>query len=257
CSRVGVSKTNSTVDISFLEYFIREDLNKRSPRVMAVLRPLKVIIDNYPEGKVEEVEAENNPEDPAAGTRLLSFSRVLYIEQEDFREDPPKKYFRLSPGREVRLKHAYYITCTRVVKDESTGEILEVHCTYDPETRGGWSEDGRKVRGTLHWVSAEHALDGEVRLYDLLFTKENPGEEEEGGDFKDNLNPNSLEVLEGVKLESSLRGAVPGDRYQFLRQGYFCVDPDSKENRVVFDRTVTLRDSWAKIEKSLRKGRRR
>ena len=253
CNRVGVSKTNSTVDISFLEYFIREDLNKRSPRVMAVLRPLKVIIDNYPEGKVEEVEAENNPEDPAAGTRLLSFSRVLYIEQEDFREDPPKKYFRLSPGREVRLKHAYYITCTRVVKDESTGEILEVHCTYDPETRGGWSEDGRKVRGTLHWVSAEHALDGEVRLYDLLFTKENPGEEEEGGDFKDNLNPNSLEVLEGVKLESSLRGAVPGDRYQFLRQGYFCVDPDSKENRVVFDRTVTLRDSWAKIEKSLRK----
>ena len=253
CNRVGVSKTNSTVDISFLEYFIREDLNKRSPRVMAVLRPLKVIIDNYPEGKVEEVEAENNPEDPAAGTRLLSFSRVLYIEQEDFREDPPKKYFRLSPGREVRLKHAYYITCTRVVKDESTGEILEVHCTYDPETRGGWSEDGRKVRGTLHWVSAEHALDGEVRLYDLLFTKENPGEEEEGGDFKDNLNPNSLEVLEGVKLESSLRGAVPGDRYQFLRQGYFCVDPDSKENRVVFDRTVTLRDSWAKIEKSLQK----
>ena len=253
CNRVGVSKTNSTVDISFLEYFIREDLNKRSPRVMAVLRPLKVIIDNYPEGKVEEVEAENNPEDPAAGTRLLSFSRVLYIEQEDFREDPPKKYFRLSPGREVRLKHAYYITCTRVVKDESTGEILEVHCTYDPETRGGWSEDGRKVRGTLHWVSAEHALDGEVRLYDLLFTKENPGEEEEGGDFKDNLNPNSLEVLEGVKLESSLRGAVPGDRYQFLRQGYFCVDPDSKENWVVFDRTVTLRDSWAKIEKSLRK----
>lgn len=253
CNRVGVSKTNSTVDISFLEYFIREDLNKRSPRVMAVLRPLKVIIDNYPEGKVEEVEAENNPEDPAAGTRLLSFSRVLYIEQEDFREDPPKKYFRLSPGREVRLKHAYYITCTRVVKDESTGEILEVHCTYDPETRGGWSEDGRKVRGTLHWVSAEHALDGEVRLYDLLFTKENPGEEEEGGDFKEFLNPNSLEVLEGVKLESSLRGAVPGDRYQFLRQGYFCVDPDSKENRVVFDRTVTLRDSWAKIEKSLQK----
>jgi len=253
CDRVGVSKTNSTVDISLLEYFIREDLNKRSPRVMAVLRPLKVIIDNYPEGKVEEVEAENNPEDPAAGTRLLSFSRVLYIEQEDFRENPPKKYFRLSPGREVRLKHAYYITCTRVVKDESTGEILEVHCTYDPQTRGGWSEDGRKVRGTLHWVSAEHALEGEVRLYDLLFTKENPGEEEEGGDFKEFLNPNSLEVLEGVKLESSLRSAEPGDRYQFLRQGYFCVDPDSKENRLVFDRTVTLRDSWAKIEKSLQK----
>ena len=253
CDRTGVSKTNSTVDISLLQYFIREDLNKRAPRVMVVLRPLKVIIDNYPEGKVEEVEAENNPEDPAAGTRLLSFSRVLYIEQEDFREDPPKKYFRLSPGREVRLKHAYYITCTQVVKDESTGEILEVHCTYDPQTRGGWSEDGRKVRGTLHWVSAEHALDGEVRLYDLLFTKENPGEEEEGGDFKDDLNPNSLEVLEGVKLESSLRGAVPGDRCQFLRQGYFCVDPDSKENKLVFDRTVTLRDSWAKIEKSLQR----
>lgn len=251
CDRIGVSKTNSTVDISLLEYFIREDLNRRAPRVMAVLRPLKVIIDNYPEGKAEEVEAENNPEDPAAGTRLLTFSRELYIEQEDFREDPPKKYFRLSPGREVRLKHAYYITCTRVVKDESTGEILEIHCTYDPETRGGWSEDGRKVRGTLHWVSTEHALDAEVRLYDLLFTKENPGDEEQGGDFKDNLNPNSLEVLEGVKLESSLRDAVPGDRYQFLRQGYFCVDPDSTGNRLVLNRTVTLRDSWAKIEKSL------
>jgi glutaminyl-tRNA synthetase len=251
CDRIGVSKTNSTVDISLLEYFIREDLNKRAPRVMAVLRPLKVIIDNYPEGKVEEVEAENNPEDPAAGTRLLSFSRELYIEQEDFREDPPKKYFRLSPGGEVRLKHAYYINCTRVVKDESTGEILEVHCTYDPETRGGWSEDGRKVRGTLHWVSAEHAVDAEVRLYDLLFTKENPGEEEQRGEFKEFLNPNSLEVLEGVKLESSLRGAAPGDRFQFLRQGYFCVDPDSTENNLVFNRTVTLRDSWAKIEKSL------
>jgi glutaminyl-tRNA synthetase len=251
CDRVGVSKTNSTVDISLLEYFIRDDLNKRASRVMAVLRPLKVIIDNYPEGKVEEVEAENNPEDPAAGTRLLRFSRVLYIEQEDFREDPPKKYFRLSPGREVRLKHAYYITCTRVVKDESTGEILEVHCTYDPETRGGWSEDGRKVRGTLHWVSAEHALDAEVRLYDLLFTKENPGEEEQGGEFKDNLNPDSLEILTGVKLESSLRSVAPGNRFQFLRQGYFCVDPESTENRLVFNRTVTLRDSWAKIEKSL------
>jgi glutaminyl-tRNA synthetase len=252
CDRTGVSKTNSTVDISLLEYFIREDLNRRSPRVMAVLRPLKVIIDNYPEGKNEEVEAENNPEDPAAGRRLVTFSRVLYIEQDDFREDPPKKYFRLSPGREVRLKHAYYITCTRVVKDESTGEILEVHCTYDPDTRGGWSEDGRKVRGTLHWVSAEHALDAEVRLYELLFTKENPAEEEQGRDFQDNLNPNSLEVLEGVKLEFSLRGAVPGNRYQFLRQGYFCVDPNSSENRLVFNRTVTLRDSWAKIERSLR-----
>ena len=209
CDRIGVSKTNSTVDISLLEYFIREDLNKRAPRVMAVLQPLKVIIDNYPEGKVEEVEAENNPEDPAAGTRLLSFSRELYIEQEDFREDPPKKYFRLSPGREVRLKHAYYINCTRVVKDESTGEILEVHCTYDPETRGGWSEDGRKVRGTLHWVSAQHALDAQVRLYDVLFSKENPEDVESGGDFRDNLNPDSLEVLMGVKVEPSLGIAKP------------------------------------------------
>jgi glutaminyl-tRNA synthetase len=253
--RVGVSKTNSTVDLSLLEYFIREDLNKRAPRVMAVLRPLKLIIDNYPQGQVEQLEAENNPEDPAAGTRTIPFGRALYIEQEDFREDPPKKYFRLSPGREVRLKHAYYLTCTGVVKDESTGVIREVHCSYDPATRGGWSEDGRKVRGTLHWVSAEHALDAEVRLYEVLFSKENPEDVEPGGDFRDNLNPDSLEVLKDVKVEPSLAGARPGSRFQFLRQGYFCVDPDPREGKLVFNRTVTLRDTWAKIEKSLQEGK--
>ena len=253
--RVGVSKSNSTVDLSLLEYFIREDLNKRAPRVMAVLRPLKLIIDNYPEGQFEQLEAENNPEDPAAGKRTLPFGRVLYIEREDFREDPPKKYFRLSAGREVRLKHAYYVTCTGIVKDESTGEIQEVHCSYDPATRGGWSEDGRKVRGTLHWVSAEHALDAEVRLYEVLFSKENPQEAAEGGDFRDNLNPSSLEVLEGVKVEPSLAHTEAGNRYQFLRQGYFCTDPDSEKDRPVFNRTVTLRDSWAKIEKSMQSGK--
>jgi glutaminyl-tRNA synthetase len=253
--RIGVSKTNSTVDFSLLEYFIREDLNKRAPRVMAVLRPLKLIIDNYPEGKVEQLEGENNPEDPSAGTRTLPFGRTLYIEQEDFREDPPKKYFRLSPGREVRLKHAYYIACTGVVKNETTGEILEVHCTYDPATRGGWSADGRKVKGTLHWVSADHALEAEVRLYDVLFSKENPEEVSEGGDFLDNLNPHSLEVLHQVKVESSLEHGQAGSRYQFLRQGYFCKDPDSQRKRPVFNRTVTLRDTWAKIEKSLQNGK--
>jgi len=253
--RVGVSKTNSTVDLSLLEYFIREDLNKRAPRVMAVLRPLKLIIDDYPQNQVEQLEAENNPEDPEAGKRSLPFGRVLYIEREDFREDPPKKYFRLSPGREVRLKHAYYVTCTGVVKDESTGEIQEVHCSYDPATRGGWSEDGRKVRGTLHWVSAEHAVDAEVRLYEVLFSKENPDEVAEGGDFRSNLNPNSLEVLSGVKVEPSLAYTEAGSRYQFLRQGYFCTDPDSGKDRPVFNRTVTLRDSWAKIEKSMQIGK--
>jgi glutaminyl-tRNA synthetase len=253
--RVGVSKTNSTVDLSLLEYFIREDLNKRAPRVMAVLRPLKLIIDNYPQGQFEQLEAENNPEDSEAGKRSLPFGRVLYIEREDFREDPPKKYFRLSPGREVRLKHAYYVTCTGVVKDESTGEIQEVHCSYDPATRGGWSEDGRKVRGTLHWVSAEHAVDAEVRLYEVLFSKENPDEVAEGGDFRSNLNPNSLEVLSGVKVEPSLAHTKAGSRYQFLRQGYFCTDPDSGKDRPVFNRTVTLRDTWAKIEKSMQSGK--
>jgi glutaminyl-tRNA synthetase len=253
--RVGVSKTNSTVDLSLLEYFIREDLNKRASRVMAVLRPLKLIIDNYPQGQVEQLEAENNPEDPSAGTRTLSFSRTLYIEQEDFREDPPKKYFRLSAGREVRLKHAYYITCTGVVKDETTGEIREVHCSYDPSTRGGWSEDGRKVRGTLHWVSAGDAVDAEVRLYDVLFSGENPEEVKPGGSFLDNLNPDSLEVLKGVKVEPSLAHAEAGSRFQFLRQGYYCVDPDSRPGKMVFNRTVTLRDTWAKIEKSLQEGK--
>jgi glutaminyl-tRNA synthetase len=251
CDRIGVSKTNSTVDLSLLEYFIREDLNKRAPRVMAVLRPLKLVIVNYPEGEYEQLEAENNPEDPGAGTRMLPFGRVVYIEQEDFREHPPKKYFRMFPGQEVRLKHAYYVTCTKVVKNESTGEIIEVHGAYDPQTRGGWSEDGRKVRETLHWVSAEHALDAEVRLYDLLFTEENPNEVGPDRSLKDCLNPNSLQVLSGVKLEPSLRNAEVGARYQFLRQGYFCVDPDSRKNRLVFNRTVTLRDTWAKIEKSL------
>jgi glutaminyl-tRNA synthetase len=248
--RVGVSKTNSTVDLSLLEYFIREDLNRRAPRVMAVLRPLKLIIDNYPQGQFEELQAENNPEDPAAGNRSMSFGAELYIEAEDFREIPPKKYFRLSPGKEVRLKHAYYITCTSVVKDQRSGEIQEIHCKYDPHTRGGWSEDGRRVRGTLHWVSARHALDAEVRLYDVLFSKENPDEVAEGGDFKDALNPNSLEVLQGVKVEPSLASAEPGSCFQFLRQGYFCLDPDSGPEKLVFNRTVTLRDSWAKIEKS-------
>jgi glutaminyl-tRNA synthetase len=248
CDRVGVSKSNSVVDLSLLEYFIREDLNRRAPRVMAVLQPLKLIIDNYPEGEFEQIEAENNPEDEAAGTRFLPFGRQLYIEREDFRETPPKKYFRLSPGAEVRLKHAYYVTCTGVVKDENTGEILEVHCTYDPQTRGGWSQDGRKVRGTLHWVSVEHALEAEVRLYDVLFSTENP---DESGSFIDCVNPRSLEKLEGVKLEPSVRKAAPGAQFQFLRQGYFCVDPDSRENRPVFNRIVTLRDTWAKIEKSL------
>jgi glutaminyl-tRNA synthetase len=252
--RVGVSKTNSTVDLSLLEYFIREDLNKLAPRVMAVLRPLKLIIDNYPQGQVEQLEAENNPEDPAAGTRTLPFSRILYIEQEDFREDPPKKYFRLAPGREVRLKHAYYITCTGVVKDEDTCVIREIHCRYDPATRGGWSEDGRKVRGTLHWVSAEHAVDAEVRLYQVLFSKENPEDTAPGGDFRDNINPDSLEVLNGVKVEPSLARAQAGSRFQFLRQGYFCVDPDSRKGKLVFNRTMTLRDTWAKIEKSLEEG---
>jgi glutaminyl-tRNA synthetase len=248
--RIGVAKSNSTVDIALLEHCIREDLNRRAPRVMAVLRPLRVVIDNYPEGQVEELEAINNPEDPSMGSRKLPFSRVLYIEQEDFLEDPPKKWFRLAPGREVRLKHAYYITCVDVVKDGQTGEVVELHCTYDPETRGGWSEDGRKVKGTLHWVSAPHALEAEVRLYDYLFTKPDPGEVEEGSDFKANLNPNSLETLTSCRVEPGLAGAAPGSRYQFLRLGYFCVDPDSTHNVLVFNQTASLRDTWAKIQKA-------
>ncbi len=250
CERIGVAKNESLVDIALLEHCLREDLNQRAPRVMAVLHPLRLVIDNYPEDQVEEVEATNNPEDSDMGSRKVPFSRVLYIEREDFREDPPKKFFRLAPGREVRLKHAYYVTCVAVVKDEGTGEVVEVHCTYDPGTRGGWSEDGRKVRGTLHWVSAAHALEAEVRLYDHLFAKADPTDVEEGGDFKDNLNPDSLERLTACWIEPSLQDAAPGSRYQFLRQGYFCVDPDSDDGKLVFNRTVPLRDTWAKIEKT-------
>jgi len=249
CGRIGVSKANTTVDVALLEHCLRQDLNKRSPRVMAVLHPLKVVIDNYPEGQVEEMEAINNPEDLSMGTRKLPFSRVLYIERGDFREDPPRKWFRLAPGREVRLKHAYFITCTDVVKDEN-GQVVELHCTYDPESRGGSTPDGRRVKGTLHWVSAAHALEAEVRLYDRLFIKPDPGDVEEGSDFKANLNPDSLETLTSCRIEPNLADAAPGNRYQFLRQGYFCVDPDSSAGKLVFNRTVSLRDKWAKIEKA-------
>jgi len=242
----GVSRTNGITELEMLEHFLREDLNRHAPRVMAVLRPLKVVIDNYPEGQVEEMEAVNNPEDPSAGTRKVPFSRVLYIEQDDFREQPPKGYYRLSPGREVRLRYGYFVTCTRVVKDER-GEAVEVHCTYDPATRGGNAPDGRKVKATIHWVSAAHAIEAEMRLYDKLFTKPNPNEVEEGQDFTANLNPNSLEVLRGCKLEPSLAGAAVGSRYQFERLGYFCVDLDSASGKLVFNRTVALKDTWAKV----------
>jgi len=245
----GVSRTNGIVELGMLEHFLREDLNKRAPRAMAVLRPLRVVIDNYPENLVEEMDAVNNPEDPNAGTRKLPFSRVLYIEQDDFRENPPKQYFRLSPGREVRLRYGYFVTCTNIVKNEE-GEVVEVHCTYDPATRGGNSPpDGRKVKSTIHWVSAAHAVDAEVRIYENLFTKEDPSDVEEGQDFTSNLNPNSLEILRGCKLEPSLADAVVGSRYQFERLGYFCVDPDSKPGKPVFNLTVALKDTWAKIEK--------
>jgi glutaminyl-tRNA synthetase len=217
---------------------------------MAVLRPLRVVIDNYPEDKVEELEAINNPEDPTMGTRKVPFSRVLYIEQDDFREHPPKQFFRLAPGREVRLRYAYFIKCADIVKDERTGEVLEVHCTYDPATRGGDAPDGRKVKATLHWVSAAHALKAQVRLYEHLFTKADPGDEDEGLDFKAYVNPNSLEILNACCIEPGLAEAVPGSRYQFERQGYFCVDPDSKADKLAFNKTVSLRDTWAKIEKS-------
>ena len=250
CGRIGVAKAGSIVDITFLEHCIREDLNQRAPRVMGVLRPLKVVIDNYPEDQVEEMEARNNPQDPSMGTRKVPFSRVLYIERADFREDPPKKFFRLAPGREVRLRYAYFITCVGVVKDEQTGEVVELHCTYDPATRGGSSPDGRKVRGTLHWVSAAHALEAEVRLYDRLFVKANPLDDKDGSDFKSYLNPESLETLVSCRVEPSLAGALPGSRYQFERQGYFCVDPDASGGALVFNRTVSLRDTWAKIEKA-------
>src|SRR5881398_455867 len=250
CNSIGVSKTNGVIELAMLEHFVREDLNRRAPRVMAVLRPLKVVIDNYPEGQVEEMEAVNNPEDSSVGTRNVPFSRVLHIEQDDFREDPPKQYFRLSLGREVRLRYGYFITCTSVVKDEK-GEVIEVHCTYDPATRGGNSPpDGRKVKATIHWVSAAHAIDAEVRNYETLFGKEDPNQTEEGQDFTANLNPSSLEVLSQCKLEPSLADAAVGSRYQFERLGYFCVDPDSKPVKPVFNRTVALKDTWAKIEKS-------
>ncbi len=247
CKKVGVAKFDSVVDIALLEHCIREDLNRRAPRVMGVLRPLKVVIDNYPEGQVDELEAVNNPEDPSAGTRKVPFSKVLYIEQDDFKEVPPPKYFRLFPGQEVRLRYAYYVKCTGVVKNEK-GEVTEVHCTYDPATRGGDSPDGRKVKSTIHWVSATHAVEAEVRLYDHLFAKPYPDEVEEGKDWKTNLNPKSLETLTRCKLEPCLKAAAPGDRFQFERNGYFCVDPDSKAGKLVFNRTVTLKDTWAKIE---------
>ena len=253
CERIGVAKRESTVDIALLEHCLREDLNERAQRMMVVLRPLRLVIDNYPEDQEEELDAVNNPEDPSMGTREIPFSRVLYIEKEDFREDPPKKWFRLAPGQEVRLKHAYYVTCTDVIKDERTGEVVELHCTYDPESRGGWTKDERRVRGTLHWVSSSHSFPVEVRLYDYLFTAENPGEAEEGSDFKSSLNPNSLDILSACQAEPSLKEAEPGTRYQFLRQGYFCVDKaDSVPDALVFNRTATLRDTWAKIEKALK-----
>ncbi len=241
--RIGMAKRNSLVDVAMLEHSIREDLNKRVPRVMAVLDPLKVVIENYPDDLVEEMDAVNNPEDESMGTRAVPFSKVLYIEREDFLEDPPKKFFRLAPGREVRLRYAYYVTCTDVVKDEA-GHIIELRCTYDPESRGGWAKDGRKVKATLHWVSAAHALDAEVRLYDRLFNQANPAEQD---DFLESLNPDSLQVVPACKVERSLADVQPGARYQFERKGYFCVELDSTPQHLVFNRTVTLRDSWAKI----------
>ncbi len=251
CEIIGVAKANSIVDMALLEDCVREDLNKRAPRVMAVLRPLRVVVVNYPEDKTEELEAINNPEDLSMGTRKVPFSRVLYIERDDFMEEPPKKFYRLAPGREIRLRYAYFITCREVVKDPTTGEVVELRCTYDPATRGGDAPDGRRVKATLHWVSAAHAVDAEVRLYDTLFTKRDAGEVEEGADWKANLNPNSLQVLRGCKVEPSLSEAAPGSRFQFERLGYFCVDlRDSKPGNLVFNRTVTLRDPWAKLVKA-------
>ncbi|HBV99451.1 MAG: glutamate--tRNA ligase [Peptococcaceae bacterium BICA1-7] len=248
CDRIGVAKANSVVDIAMLEHCIREELNLGAPRVMAVLRPLRLIIDNYPEGLVEELDADINPEQPDLGKRKVPFSRVLYIERDDFMEDPPKKFFRLAPGREVRLKHAYIIKCERVVKDQETGEVLEVHCTYDPDTRSGLSTDVRKVKGTLHWVSAEQAIKAQVRLYEHLFTRENPEEDREGAHFTDFINPQSLEVLTDCLLEPGVAGALPGSRFQFLRHGYFIVDTvESKEGSTVFNRIVSLKDSWARL----------
>jgi len=245
---IGVSKTTGSIELAMLEHFVREDLNKRSARVMAVLRPLKVVIDNYPENQVEEMDAVNNPEDESAGSRKVPFSRVLYIEQDDFREVPPPKYFRLTPGREVRLRYGYFVTCTSVVKNDA-GEVDEVHCSYDPATRGGNAPDGRKVKATIHWVSEAHAVDAEVRIYENLFLKENPADVEEGQDVLDNLNPNSLEIIADAKVEPSLADAAPGTRYQFERLGYFCADADSKRGKPVFNRTVALKDAWGRLEK--------
>jgi glutaminyl-tRNA synthetase len=251
CERIGVSKFNGVIDMSWLEDSLREDLNKRALRVMGVLRPLRVVIDNYPEGQTEELEAVNNPEDPSAGTRRVPFGRVLYVDQDDFREDPPKDFYRLAPGREVRLRYAYFVKYEQVIKDPATGAVVELHCTYDPVTRGGNAPDGRKVKGTIHWVSAEHAVEAEVRLYDHLFTTPDPDNVPEGADYKVNLNPDSLVALTGCRLEPSLSSAATGSRFQFERQGYFCVDPvDSRPGKLVFNRSVALRDSWAKIEKS-------
>ncbi len=251
CDRIGVAKTNSVVDIQFLEHCIREDLNKSAQRVMAVLNPLKLIIDNYPEDYTEDLECENNPEDPQAGTRKVSFSRILYIEREDFHEDPPKKYFRLAPGKEVRLKNAYIIKCHNFVKDEQTGEVKEIHCSYDPETKSGGPGASRKVKGTLHWVSAKHAVKAEIRLYDYLLLEERDNKGEEGKDnFTDCINNNSLEILKDCLVEPGLTNAFKEDKFQFMRKGYFCFDPDSKPDKLVFNRIVTLRDSWEKIIKS-------
>jgi len=248
CELIGVAKLNSIIDIGLLEDCLRQELNKKAQRKMAVLRPLKVIIVNYPQGQVEEFDAVNNPEDLGAGTRKVPFSRELYIEREDFREEPPKKFYRLAPGREVRLRYAYFVTCVNVVKDSKSGEVAELHCKYDPSTRGGDAPDGRTVKATLHWVSAGHALEAEVRLYDTLFSKRDPSEVAEGEDWKSNLNPKSLEVLSTCKVEPSLKEAAPGSRYQFERQGYFCCDSvDSSPQKLVFNRTVTLRDAWARL----------
>ncbi|HXE05505.1 MAG TPA: glutamate--tRNA ligase family protein, partial [Bryobacteraceae bacterium] len=248
CASIGATRTNGVTDIEMLEHFQRDDLNRRARRAMAVLRPLKLVIDNYPEGQEEFVEVANNPEDPSAGTRQVPFSREIYIEHDDFREVPPPKYFRLSPGKEVRLRNAYFVTAQQIVKD-AAGNIVEVHCTYDPASRGGNSPDGRKVKSTMHWVSARQAINSEVRLYDKLFTKPDPSDVEEGQDVLSNLNPNSLEVLTGAKLEPSLAAAQLGDRYQFERVGYFCPDPDSTSTNLVFNRTLPLKDTWAKIER--------
>jgi glutaminyl-tRNA synthetase len=252
CERIGVAKAANMVDFALLEFSVREDLNAKSNRVMGVINPIKMVIDNYPDDLVEEFECQNNPEDESAGSRMVPFSKTLYIERDDFMEDAPKKFFRLSVGREVRLRAAYYVTCTDVVKDEA-GEVVELHCTYDPQTRGGWSNDGRKVKGTIHWVSVDHAVEAEVRLYNHLFTKENPMDNKDGSDFKDHINPESLEVRPHCYVERSLADVEPGYRCQFERIGYFCADPDSTPEKPVFNRTVTLRDTWKKIAKNQKK----